>query len=468
MTVELDTSSRHRDADMGWRKIPQVSLSQTQVEAIGRECAEPGWVTDRREAAYAAFRSHRVAEEDGSRSADGAEPMELSALALPGKWTRPSAGIVNALNSKDTAGKIILGRGEIERKCLESKWVDAGVIFAPLADAAREATELLTVWLGEILAPERGDGISLASAAYDLGAVLYVPEGVHLTKPLHSLFWMPTAGFQAWRLLVILGKNAKASLFHESASPNGKALSARIGLMEVHLGEHAELDFVDLQVGRGEVTHSSHRKALLDKGSTIRWATVLDGGTFLSADLDMDLTGEQSKANWTGISHLMDRQQARFTTIQHHRAPGTVSDLLLKVAHSGQSRSIWNGMVRMEAEACGSDGYQANRNLMVSEAANTQSHPGLEILTDDVRCSHGVTAGTMDPDELFYLLTRGFLEEDARAMLVSGFLETALARLTEEPVRKYVRKNLEACTRQAVAGMTAEHAVDLRGVGENP
>jgi Fe-S cluster assembly protein SufD len=125
-----------------------------------------------------------------------------------------------------------------------------------------------------------------------------------------------------------------------------------------------------------------------------------------------------------------------------HRAPHTRSDFLLKVALADRSRSVFSGMIRMEREAQHSDAYQSNRNLLLGRGARSDSMPKLEILPDDVRCTHGSTTGTIQDEELFYLESRGLPRARARSLLVEAFLEEALRKLPDEPTSERYRGKL--------------------------
>jgi Fe-S cluster assembly protein SufD len=149
---------------------------------------------------------------------------------------------------------------------------------------------------------------------------------------------------------------------------------------------------------------------------------------------------------------LGGEQRADYTTTQNHRAPDTGSNLLTKGVLLGAAQSFSSGMVRVEANAAGTDGYQGNRILVLSGRAKAEVEPGLEILSDDVRCSHGVSIGGLDPEELFYAQTRGIPEEESRKLLVSGFLEGVLERIPEEEIRQRVHLAVEAKMKTMEAG----------------
>ena len=146
----------------------------------------------------------------------------------------------------------------------------------------------------------------------------------------------------------------------------------------------------------------------------------------------------------SGFSFIEDSQHLDYDTQQNHLAPHTTSDLLFKCALEDKSRSVWQGMIYVAPGAQKTDGYQANRNLLLSRKARADSIPGLEILADDVRCTHGATAGKVDPDQLFYLRSRGLPQKDAERLIVEGFFTPIMERIPFEGVRTRFEEAIDA------------------------
>jgi Fe-S cluster assembly protein SufD len=151
---------------------------------------------------------------------------------------------------------------------------------------------------------------------------------------------------------------------------------------------------------------------------------------------DLDLTGEGAVGRMSGFYFSENNQHFDHDTQQNHLAPHTTSDLLFKGALKDQSRSVWQGMIYVAPGAQKTDGYQANRNLVLSPKARADSIPGLEILADDVRCTHGATVGKIDADQVFYLRSRGMPYADAERLVVEGFFDPIMQRIPFEGVRR--------------------------------
>jgi Fe-S cluster assembly protein SufD len=152
----------------------------------------------------------------------------------------------------------------------------------------------------------------------------------------------------------------------------------------------------------------------------------------------VDLIGQGSQALISGLFLPVRKQRFYMDTLQNHLGENTTSDLLYRGVVNGESQSRWQGMIYVDKQAIRADGYQANHNLILSKAAKVDAIPGLEILTDDVRCSHGVTITNIDAEQQFYLKSRGISEQDGVGLIVSGFIQKALDRISSEFTKQMI------------------------------
>lgn len=426
-----------------------LELTGVQVEAVGRETGEPGWMVDLRRAALDAYRrmdAPQAGDEAWRRSDLLGYPfseLTIEALTLSGKPKRAPAGWIKPAFDQ-TGGRLILEDRAVHTAQLDDRWMQAGVVFQPIVQAARDHPDLMRSLLGS--GAPRGGGIfsALAAVLFDTGILLHVPKGVRIETPLHAQFWSSGDGLRAWRLLVNVEEGAEVSFLQEFASPEKKADAARVDDIELTVHPGATLRFFTIQNWGGNVVRIGNERAVVHGAGRLVWGSANLGARSTKTFSSLDLTGEGASAQWTSLHILGGSQQADFSTLQNHAAPRTGSDFLCKGVLAGSSRSVSRGMVRIAPDAVGADGYQGNRILILSDQARAEAVPGLEILSDDVRCSHGVTIGELDPEELFYLRSRGIPEGESRKLLVGGFLEAALGRIPEESVRRRVHLAVEA------------------------
>lgn len=333
-------------------------------------------------------------------------------------------------------GEIVLLPGEA-RVQLSETLKNKGVIFTDLLTAEKEHPALLEKVMGKVVRPEDGKFASLAQGYAQTGVLLYVPRGVEIEAPLHSLIWGPGSNLAyISHLMIYLEEGASATYVHEAASPDetgGQTLHT--GAVEIYVGKAASLRFVELQSWGEHVWNFSHERVKVERDGRIDWIFGSLGSHLTKNFLDLDLVGQGSEGRMSGFYFTDDDQLLDHDTQQNHMAPNTTSDLLFKGALLGKSRSVWQGMIYVAPGADKTDGYQSNRNLILNSDSRADSIPGLEIKADDVRCTHGATVGKIDPEQVFYLLSRGVPQEEAEKLIVEGFFDPIMQRIPFEGVR---------------------------------
>lgn len=359
-----------------------------------------------------------------------------SLAAVPGELLLPLIG-------EEHGGLVVLQPGKAPEVRLDSALASRGVVFNDLESAERSHPELLARIRGAAVKPEEGKFAALTSALGRLGVLLYVPSGVDVQLPLHSVLWAPGAGLAHFsHILVYLEDGAQATFVHEAASPdeNGQTLSASI--LEGYVGRNANLTFVELQSLGENVYNFAHERIRVARDGAVDWIYGALGTRLTKAFSDLDLEGEGSHGRMSGFFFTNGKQHLDLDTQQNHHAPHTTSDLLFKGALKENSRSVWQGMIYVAPGAQKTDGYQANRNLVLDRTARADSIPGLEILADDVRCTHGATVGKVDPEHMFYLQARGVPEHEARRLIVEGFFRPIMDRIPYQGVRERLLRSI--------------------------
>ncbi|MFZ5820396.1 MAG: Fe-S cluster assembly protein SufD [Chloroflexota bacterium] len=346
------------------------------------------------------------------------------------------ADLLKPLVADQHGGQIVLlpGGASID---LDESIARQGVIFTDLKTAQEKHPEIVARILGEIVKPEEGKFAALAGALSQNGILLYIPKNVQVEQPLHSILWGPGAFAHVSHLLVLVDEGASVTYVHESASPAELGVDAmHAGIVEIKVGQGASLKFVELQSWGQHVWNFSHERARVERDANLDWIFGAIGSRLTKNFTELDLAGEGSTGRMSGFYFTDGKQHLDHDTQQNHFAPHTTSDLLFKGALKGKSRSVWQGMIYVAPGAQKTDGYQANRNLVLSPDARADSIPGLEILADDVRCTHGATVGKLEQEPLFYLKSRGIPEKDAELVVVEGFFDPIMQRIPFEGVRE--------------------------------
>jgi Fe-S cluster assembly protein SufD len=314
-----------------------------------------------------------------------------------------------------------------------------GVLFTTLRIAEQQHPDLLRKRAGEVVRPEEGKFAALASALSQNGVLLYIPKGVIVEQPLHSFLWGSGEGLaHLSHILVWVDEGASVTYVHESASPDGPNAQPALhaGVVEIVVSDNASLKFVELQSWGRQVWNFSHERARVGRGGNLDWIFGAIGSRLTKNFSELDLVGEGASGRMSGFYFADGDQHLDHDTQQNHFAPHTTSDLLFKGALKGHSRSVWQGMIYVAPGAQKTDGYQANRNLVLSPEARADSIPGLEILADDVRCTHGATVGKLEAEPLFYLRSRGIPPKDAERLIVEGFFDPIMQRIPFDGVRE--------------------------------
>ena len=283
---------------------------------------------------------------------------------------------------------------------------------------------------------------ALHAAFWTGGTLLYVPRGVKVESPLFSLVGLAHEGRVDFsHTLVVLEQDAEATLVRETASAaRGEAPGLHVGALEVLQGQGSRFRLVNIQNWDSSTWHFSRERALVGRDAAIQWTVGGLGSRLAKVNQEVALTGEGARAQVNGVMFTTGRQHLAYFTRQDHRAPHTTSDLLYKGGLKGHSRIVWKGMIRVEKAAQRTDAYQKNDNLLLSETSRGDSIPGLEIEANDVRCTHGATAGRVDEEMIFYSQARAIPRETAIRLIVEGFFANVYDRITLEPVQDTLRQ----------------------------
>jgi Fe-S cluster assembly protein SufD len=285
-------------------------------------------------------------------------------------------------------------------------------------------------------------------AQWQHGLLVHVPKGVVLEKPLYVQV-TSSGGSLYWRMVVQADEGARFTLIEDLSSAADDVVAYTNAVVELFVEPQAKLEYVSLQNLSKETWHFGRHKALLQRDSELDWVLGGFGSKRGKVWIENDLVGAGATSRVTGAYFADGEQHLDYDTFQEHAAPNTESDFAFKGALREQATAVWRGMIRVEENAQKTNAYQENRNLLLSNQAHADSIPGLEIMANDVRCTHGATLGRIDREELFYLMARGLSRAEAERLIVRGFFQDVLDRIELEPVREALGAALEARIPQA-------------------
>jgi Fe-S cluster assembly protein SufD len=330
----------------------------------------------------------------------------------------------------------VSGMATVTEAGIEIERAPEGVTFA-LLDEHHEKLHKLVGWDEKFAAHN--------AALWQHGLLVVVPRDVVLDAPLYvRIANSVDGGSLFWRLLVIAEAGSRFSLIEEYASAHPAVAGYSNAVVELFVEDGAKLEYVSLQNLSKETWHFASHHARVERDAELDWVTAGFGSKNGKTRIQNDLAGPGATSRVTGAYFADSSQHLDYDTFQEHMAPNTTSDFAFKGALRDEASTVWRGMIRVEKDAQKTNAYQENRNLLLSKSAHADSIPGLEILANDVRCTHGATLGQVDREQLFYLMSRGLSHAEAERVIVRGFFQDVLDRIELEPVREALGTALEA------------------------
>ena len=337
-------------------------------------------------------------------------------------------------------------------KYLEEK----GVIFTDMDTALIKHPDLIKEYfMSHCVKPELNAFTMMHAAFWNGGIFLYVPRGVEIEVPIKCLYASNKNGLGLfYHTLIVLEESSRAYFLEESSStreaqskPKEATQSFNCPVVEIYLKENSSLNYLAVQDFGHNVYSAISKSVILKNNSSIKWTECTVGGRVTKSHLESTLVGQGASTNMLGISFVDGNHHLDASTSVHHKVPHTSGNILFKGVVNDNGTSIFQGMIQIDHDAQHTDSFMGNHNLLLSDNAKADSIPKLEIKADEVRATHGVTVGQVDKEQLFYLMSRGINEEDAKEMIVDGFLESIVGmadQTTEqESLRYFIKKKRE-------------------------
>lgn len=342
----------------------------------------------------------------------------------------------------DRAGLQIQHNGTVAVTVLDPDLAAKGVVFGDLDLAAMEHPELVEPHLHSLVPTGRTKFSALHGALRTGGTFLYVPPGVAIEVPLQTFTWMDASGAAVFpHTLIVSGEDSEVTFIDRYASPPLDAFSDAV--VEIVAGPASRVRYVSIQEWGEGVTHLGIQHARLQRDSELRSLAVGFGASLARAEAETVLAEPGASSEMLGLFFADGSQHFDHRSEQDHAAPNGTSDLLYKGALRDESRAVYSGWVHVRPGAQRTVAMQTNRNIVLSENAKADSIPNLEIEANDVKCGHAASVGPVEAETLFYLMSRGIPEKEAERLIVSGFFQEVLDRVTLDEVRDQVSAAIE-------------------------
>jgi len=405
--------------------------------------AFPAWFAERQRAAWQRFletptpkRGHEMWRFSSFKQ------LDFSAFT-----TGPIAGETQGLISRSSslespAAKLVFANDELIHS--ESK-LPAGVICLPLSEALVSHGDLVRE---HFMQRDTRLGSAKWTALHEAnlrdGVFVHVPANVEVTGTIEVFHWLAgenTAIFP--HTLVVTGANAKVRVVDYFQSTNDTDAGLAIAVNDLNAGPGSKLDYLAIQAFNEKTKVIQVNETGVGKDASAIGFVLNTGSAWARNESLSRLEGEGARSDMLSVSIPARTQEYDQRTFQHHVSPGAYSDLLYKNSLYDESRTIFSGLISVDEGAHRTDAYQTCRNLFMSDEAEANSMPGLEINADDVKCSHGSTSSRISDDEIFYLRARGINPARARQLIARGFSVEVIERLGDEKVEEMVLRFLD-------------------------
>lgn len=319
----------------------------------------------------------------------------------------------------------------------------AGVTVLPLERAFESHGELIEEHLGTVV-PSQDLFVARNEAHWTDGLFVHVAKGAIMTEPIKlELLLDDAASAVHWRTLIVVEEGAEAEVWEEWRSQGDEVEALLNAVTELVVGDASTLHYVSLQDISERAWIFASQRGEVGRDATLDWTALGLGSGRGKVRMETKLAGQGSEAKVTGAYAGGGDQHLDYDTLQEHAAENTVSDLAFRGVLGDKSTSVWRGMIKVDPGAQQTDAFQENRNLILTREAHADAIPGLEILADDVRCTHAAAIAQIDEDQLYYLQSRGLDGASSRRLVIDAFMQEMVERVHDGPLREEVSSALE-------------------------
>jgi Fe-S cluster assembly protein SufD len=373
--------------------------------------------------------------------------LSLDGYVIAPDFSDDPSSFTHAREFANPAGRIVFANETVlTSQLLDPALKRAGVIFTTLSQALEEHSDLLREHF--MAQPARLGSAKFAAlhkAVVHAGTFLWVPRGVEIQAPFEVFHLVQGDSVAVFpHTLIIADDNSRVTFLEHFVSANPEHRGFACGVNDLVLKPGSKLTYVNIQEWSRNFVSVQVNSTVAAKDSAAMNLALNFGGKYSRLESVSRMVDRGARSDMLAISVARGEQEFDQRTLQDHLKPDTTSDLLYKNALHDQSRTIFSGLIKVEPGAHRTDAYQKVRNLLLSDEAEANSMPGLEILADDVRCTHGATSGQVEPEELFYLKSRGIDDLGAKRLIARGFLNEVVDRLPDGKLTEYLHQQIEA------------------------
>lgn len=419
-------------------------LGANHIDEISEANNEPAWLKDYRKSSFSIYEKLPPEVSPLYNKYTDANKMDTSQVtfSLSSDTTLPDFVNDRLAEISDNPNIIQIGTN-ISKINIPSELKSKGLVVCSIQDAIREHEDKIRKTFEKIDA-NKDKYVALNNAFFNSGIFIYVPRNLVLEKQIHIISSLSLDQSSAISRNIVIGdENCKASIVQEIYAPKSAKQQAYLEVLDVTASPNSQLELVTLQAMDQNAVNFSSRSARIAQDARMSWYLGLFGSHLSRYKVDNYLNGTGANANDTEVVFGNNNQSFDLASNLIHNAPSTIGRVLEKSVLKDTSKSLFKGMIRIEKDGHHAESYLAGHSILLDKGAKSDSIPGLEILTNDVKATHSASVAQMDEEQLFYLATRCLDKSGAQKIIVEGFLEP-LSRKMSYQIRAWINYLIES------------------------
>ena len=410
-------------------------LTKEIIETISEEKNEAKWMKDFRLKSLEIYNKLKLPS--WGPSLDSLDMDNIVTYVRPksnlvGSWNEVPEDIkktFDLLGIPEAEKKSLAGVGaqydsEVVYHSIKEDLVKQGVIYTDMETAVREHEDLVKQYFMKCVSPSDHKFVALHGAVWSGGSFIYVPKGVNVDIPLQSYFRLnsPGAG-QFEHTLIIVDEGAKLHFIEGCSAPKYSVTNLHAGCVELYVKEGATLRYSTIENWSKNMLNLNTKRAIVEKNGTIEWVSGSFGSQISMLYPMSILKGEGARAEFTGVSFAGKGQNLDTGAKVIHAAPNTSSTINSKSISRNGGKATYRGVLKVNSNAYNSKSMVSCESLMLDNKSKSDTIPVIDLLNDDVEIGHEAKIGKISDESIFYLMTRGISEDEAKSMIVRGFVE---------------------------------------------
>ena len=426
------------------QKLALSTIGSRHIDEISSSRNEPAWLKEYRKNSLSVYQELPLETSplyNKYTDANRMDPNQVS-LAIDSDKSIPDF-LTSRLNELTNETCIIQIGSNIHKINLPDKLKSEGLVISSIDNALKNYGDIIQKTL-ESTNPKEDKFTALNNAAFNSGIFIHVPRNLILEKPIHIVSSLSLDGASTIsRNVIVTEESSKASVIQELYASKFSQQQAYLELLNVSVGQNSKLDGTTLQVMDHSAVNFSTRKCNIAQDGKINWYLGLFGSMLSRYRIDYYLNGTGASVNDSEVVFGNNNQSFDLSSNVNHEKPSTEAKVIEKSILKDKSKSLFKGMIRIKEHASKSSSFLSGRSILLDKGAKSDSIPGLEIFTNDVKATHSASVAQIDEEQIFYLQTRCLSREESERIIVEGFLEP-LSRTMSYQVRAWIAYLIES------------------------